>query len=221
VRPFEVRHLQIARAAIAALAAAMITFSSDHSATLGLSVFSGFAITSALVLFVAAWLVFPAGRRSAAVLLAVLDLVAGMVAGIGPIRSDGLFFGLVIGWGLATGVAEGVAGLRARRAAALGDDPQLRSEARDAITVGAIGVLLGLGLLLVPAGYALNYTVEEAHATFTLTGITIGVGVFGGYAAIAAVYLGIAGFSPRRDAATNTPLAAESTASDDHPGGAA
>ncbi|UUT34272.1 hypothetical protein [Microbacterium elymi] len=123
VRPFEVRHLQIARAAIAALAAAMITFSSDHSATLGLSVFSGFAITSAFVLFVAAWLVFPAGRRSAAVLLAVLDLAAGMVAGIGPIRSDGLFFGLVIGWGLATGVAEGVAGLRARRAAALGDDP--------------------------------------------------------------------------------------------------
>ncbi|MNL67086.1 hypothetical protein D3C87_1916440 [compost metagenome] len=45
--------------------------------------------------------------------------------------------------------------------------------------------------------YALDYTIEEAHATFTLTGITIGVGLFGGYAAIVAVYLGIAGFSPR------------------------
>ena len=59
-------------------------------------------------------------------------------------------------------------------------------------------VLLGLGLLLVPAQYALNYTITEAHRTFTLTGIAIAVGVFGGYAAVIAVYLGIAGFSPRR-----------------------
>ena len=33
---------------------------------------------------------------------------------------------------------------------------------------------------------------------FTLTGITIGVGIFGAYAAIVAVYLAIAGFSPRK-----------------------
>ena len=55
-----------------------------------------------------------------------------------------------------------------------------------------------VALLLVPTQYALEYTIEEANATFTLTGIIIGVGIFGGYAAIVAVYLGIAGFSPRK-----------------------
>ena len=58
--------------------------------------------------------------------------------------------------------------------------------------------MLGLALLLVPTQYALEYTIEDANATFTLTGIIIGVGIFGGYAAIVAVYLGIAGFSPRK-----------------------
>lgn len=63
--------------------------------------------------------------------------------------------------------------------------------------IGVITVILGVALLFVPTGYALDYTIEEAAQTFTLTGITIGVGVFGGYAAIVAVYLAIAGFSPR------------------------
>jgi len=52
----------------------------------------------------------------------------------------------------------------------------------------------------VPTTYALRYTIEDANATFTLTGIIIGVGVFGAYAAIVAVYLGIAGLSPRKAA---------------------
>ena len=64
--------------------------------------------------------------------------------------------------------------------------------------------MFGLGLLLVPTQYALRYTIEDANATFTLTGIIIGVGIFGAYAAIVAVYLGIAGFSPRRGAPITT-----------------
>ena len=206
-RQFEVRHLQIARAVAAAIAAAMITFSPDHSSAFGLSVFSGFAILTAIFMFVAAWLVYPAGRRGVAVLLGILDVVAGMVAGVGPLRSDTTFFVLVAVWAVATGVAEGVSGLRARRAA--------RTQARDAIFVGALGVVFAIALLCVPAGYALNYTIEEAHQTFTLTGITIGVGIFGAYAAIVAVYLGIAGFSPR-----NT-VTAEPAPADEHFGGAA
>ena len=76
----------------------------------------------------------------------------------------------------------------------------------------------GLGLLLVPTQYALQYTIDEADATFTLTGIIIGVGIFGAYAAIIAVYLAIAGFSPRRAAtegadeqAAETPAGAAAT----------
>ncbi|HBR88628.1 MAG TPA: acyl-CoA synthetase, partial [Microbacterium sp.] len=62
-RAFDVRHVQVARAVFAAIAAVMITFSSDHSAAVGLAVFSGFALATALVHLAAAWLVYPVGAR--------------------------------------------------------------------------------------------------------------------------------------------------------------
>lgn len=210
-RTFEVRHVQLARAAFAALAALMITFSSDHSAAVGLSVFSGFAIATALVLFAAAWLVYPATRRWPVVLLGAATIIAGMAGGLAPLRTVAGFFAIVVSWAIVAGLLEAVAGIRAlrgpRRArtgevAAWSDGsaplaPAPRSESRDALVVGVLTVILGIALLFVPTGYALEYTIAEANQTFTLTGITIGVGVFGGYAAIVAVYLGIAGFSPR------------------------
>jgi hypothetical protein len=76
--------VQLARALFAAVAAIMITFSSDHSAAVGLAVFSGYAIATAIVFFAAAWLVYPAGGRGLPVLLGVEALVAGMVTGIPP-----------------------------------------------------------------------------------------------------------------------------------------
>ena len=45
----------------------MVTFSPDHSAAVGLAIFSGFAFLNALVLLVASTLVYPAGRRWPAV----------------------------------------------------------------------------------------------------------------------------------------------------------
>ena len=45
-RTFEVRHVQLGRALFAAVAAIMITFSADHSAEVGLAVFSGWAIAT-------------------------------------------------------------------------------------------------------------------------------------------------------------------------------
>ena len=50
--------------------------------------------------------------------------------------------------------------------------------------------------LIVSPEYSLSYTIEEA-GTFELTGTIIAVGVLGFYTAIVAVYLGIAGASPR------------------------
>ncbi|WP_223172555.1 hypothetical protein [Microbacterium sp. NIBRBAC000506063] len=58
---FTVRHVQLARAALAAIAALMITFSPDHSAEVGLAVFSGFAIATGLIMFLSAWLAAKAG----------------------------------------------------------------------------------------------------------------------------------------------------------------
>jgi uncharacterized membrane protein HdeD (DUF308 family) len=177
------------RALFAAVAAVMITFSPDHSARVGLAVFSGWAIATALVLFLAAWLVYDAGSRATSIALGIVTVVAGMIAGLPGIRSITLFFVVVIAWALLSGVIELVSGIRRRRT----DD-----EARDHILIGAVTIVLALGLLLVNPAYSLEYFIKEAGQTFVLTGITIGVGVFGGYAAIVAVFLGIAGFSPRR-----------------------
>ena len=114
-RTFEVRHLQLARAFLAAMVAIMITFSPDHSAAVGLAVFSGFAIATSLVFFAAAWLVFAAGERATAVLLGVVTLVTGMITGLPALRTTTMFFVVVIVWAAASGLIELIAGLRARR----------------------------------------------------------------------------------------------------------
>jgi len=199
-RAFDVRHVQLGRALLAAVAAVMVTFSPDHSAAVGLAVFSGWAIATALVLLIGAWLVYPRERRAAPVLLGVLTLVAGMATGIPGLRSTALFFVVVIVWAAASGIAELVGGIRLRRG-------EYRDEGRDGILIGAVTLALGVALLLVNPAYSLEYFISEAGRSFTLTGITIGVGLFGGYAAVIAVFLGIAGFSPRR------PIAAEPVSS--------
>ncbi len=189
-RAFDVRHLQLARAAFAALAAVMVTFSSDHSAPLGLGVFSGFALATGLVFAVAAWLVFPRDERMVPVLLASVSILAGLVSSVGVWRTTGVFFGVVIAWALVSGLIELLGALRDRRAGRT-------AGARDGVLVGILGLVLAAVLLLTPMQYALDYDITGA-GSFTLTGITIAVGLFGGYAAVVAVFLAIAGFSPRR-----------------------
>lgn len=209
-RTFEVRHLQLARAVFAAMAALMITFSADHSASVGLAIFSGFAIATALAFFVAAWLVYPSGSRGVPVLLGVVTLIAGMVTGIPPLRTTTMFFIVVIAWAVLTGLIELFAGIRRRRS-----DPV----SRDAVLIGVVTLVLAVGLLLVNPAYSLEYFVKEAGDTFILTGITIGVGLFGGYAAIVAVFLGIAGFSPRRAVNAASPVTAGADDAPAHPAG--
>ena len=152
-------------------------------------------------------------------------MVAGMASGLMPMRTVIGFFVVVVAWALVSGLVELVAGWRgltsrgtrreivpgvadARAAAPVGP----RSESRDAVVVGAATILLGVALLFVQPAYALDYTIEEAHQSFTLTGITIGVGLFGGYAAIVAVYLAIAGFSPRSAEPAVAPVTADAEA---------
>lgn len=190
-RTLEVRHLQLARAAFAAIAAIMVTFSTDHSAAVGLAVFGGFGIATALVLALAAWLVLPRGKRWPTATLAALTFVAALAASIGSWRSTTTFFVILVTWALVTGVVEAGAALLMRKDAA--------GSTRDALTIGILTIAFGLALLFIDPGYSLQYYIEDAGRSFDLTGITIAVGVFGGYAAIVAVFLGIAGFSPRRE----------------------
>lgn len=187
---FDLRHVQLARALFAALAAVMVTFSSDHSAPLGLGVFSGFALATGLVLGLSAWLVFPRAERATPVLLSVVSVLAGLASSVPAWRTTGFFFGVVVSWALLCGVIELSGALRDRRAGRT-------AGVRDGVLIGILGIVLGLVLLLPIQQYALDYSIAGA-GSFTLTGITIAVGLFGGYAAVVAVFLAIAGFSPRR-----------------------
>ena len=196
-RSLTVSHVQLARAVFAAIAALMITFSPDHSAQVGLSVFSGFAIATGLIHLLAVWLVFPAGDRWPSMIMGIVSVVAGMVGGITTLRSVTLLLTVVVAWALATGLVETIAGARRNRVARAAAGASERATTTDAVTIGIITLLLGAGTLAVPAQYALEYYIEDAGRSFTLTGVTIAVGIFGAYAAIVAVYLGIAGLSPR------------------------
>ncbi|WP_249521193.1 acyl-CoA synthetase [Microbacterium sp. ER1] len=209
-RAFTMRHVQLLRALFAAVAALMITFSSDHSAAVGLAVFSGFALVTALVHILAAWLVLPSGSRWSAILPAVVSAIAGMAGGVPAWRTDDMFFIVLITWGVLSGGLELLAGFRARRVGG--------ALATDAITVGALGVLLAVVLLLIPSGFVQEYTIEKA-GTFELSGIILGVGMFGGYAAIVAVFLGIAGLTPKRADADDVAAAPENDAAPVEHGG--
>lgn len=209
-RAFTVRHVQLLRALFAAAAALMITFSPDHSAVIGFSVFGGFAAASGFILILAAWVVASAGNRWPFILLAAIDLAAAIVSGIPTWRTDAAFFIVVIVWAATTGLVELIAGLRAR-----GTDPG----AKDAMTIGALGLVLAVVLLLIPADYALQYSVGPE--ALTLSGIILAVGMFGGYSAIVAVFLAIAGFSPRRTAPVKDAETADAASDSVDTGGAA
>lgn len=192
---FTPRNVQVARAVVAAVAALMISFSSDHSYVIGLTVFSGFATLTALVLGFAAGFVDDRTRRPSYVLLAVVSGLAAILASIAPLRSTMFMFVLFLVWLALSGLVELLFGLADRRA---GRD---RMIARDGVFMGVLGLIAAIAIAVVPPAYSYDYVVEDAGQTFTLTGSILIVGLFGGYAAIAAVFLGIAGLSPQQDAA--------------------
>lgn len=187
---FTARHVQLSRAVLAAVAALMITFSPDHSAVVGLSVFGGFAIATALVHLLAAVLVHRSGHRWPSLIMSGFSFVLGMTASIPSLRSDTLFFVVVISWAAVTGLVELIHGIRSKG----------RDGARDAVITGSLGLLLALLLLVIPVGFVHEYMTPQGEK-MALTGIILGVGMFGGYAAIVAVLQGIAGFTPNANKA--------------------
>lgn len=203
---FTVRHLQLARALFAAMAAVMITFTSDHSATIGLAAFSGFAVATGLVWGLSAWLVYPAGRRAVPILLALINGSAGIIASSPMARTTTMFFIVVIIWAALTAIVEGWWALYERRGA-------YAAEAKDSLGVAIITAVLLAAIALIQPTFALEYFNETINEGGTLTGITIAVGVFGGYAAIIAVFLGIAGFSPKNDVDAPEPAPAQEVSS--------
>ena len=177
----------VARAAVAAVAGLVITFSQDHSAALGLTVFGAFAALTALAL-IAGSVPLKTDRVARQVSLAqgILTLVAG-VAALAFAASAGLpaFFAIVLIWALLTGGLEVYNGFRLRGRSPL---------ARDWMTIGLATVLLAVAFLVVPQGLDQQFTGPDGVAR-SLTASIVAVGIFGAYAAIVAVLLVIGGFS--------------------------
>ncbi|MGY6498746.1 MAG: hypothetical protein ACXIUP_11020 [Microcella sp.] len=164
----------IARAIPAIVVGLVITFTPDHSATMGLISLGMFAAVSAVVLVMTAVRLGDGEpvrslHRGLAVIAAIVSaasfaLVAGLDGNLLP------FLLLALGaYGVFAGAYEVVWGLRHRGLSPL---------ARDGITVGAGTVILAL--ILVAVGDSVS-----------------AVGFFGAYAVIVGVYLVIAGFSAK------------------------
>ncbi len=175
----------LVRAILAIVVAGVVTFSADHSPTLGLTLFGAFAATSGLSIAGFA-------LRSPASFPRTLLLAQGITAAVAGIialamTSAGLPFLILIvaAFAVTTGFLELTLGARSRRTSPL---------ARDWIFAGGLTVLLALVVLLVPPGFVQSFIgpdgVERA-----LTASVIVVGTLGAYWAILGIYLVIAALS--------------------------
>lgn len=179
--------LPIARAIPAAALALVITFSADHSATLGLTAFGAFAIVSGVVVAVLARRRM--GRTAVGnVYLAqgVVSAVLGAIAFALPRGVASLFLVLTV-WAALTGALEIYSGMRSR-----GRHPA----SPDLVSVGAITAAAAIVFVLIPPEFAQRFTGPDGVAR-VLDAAIVAVGLLGAYAAIIAVYLVIAGLSAK------------------------
>jgi len=158
----------IARAIPALLVAVIVTFTSNHSSQVGLTVFGAYASFSGLIIAALSILLLadkPAQR------LFVAQGAIGLIVGVGAlIFADGgiafLLYLMTI-YAAITGFLELYSGLRARGSML----------AKDWIAVGGFTALLAIVFLIIPPD------------------LVLAIGLFGVYAVIVGVYLVIAGFS--------------------------
>lgn len=159
----------VARAVVALLAAGVITFNSNHSATFGLIVFGAYAAVEGLLVGILSMrTVADRTARRLFMVHGVIGLIAGVLALALSTSGLGLYLYLVSVWAALTGFIELYCGVRSRS-----KDPS----SRDWMVVGAFTALLAIVFLLIPSDSVLA------------------VGLFGAYAVIVGVYLGIGGFS--------------------------
>ena len=159
----------IARAVVAFVPAAVITFNADHSADFGLIVFGAFALVSGLVTGLLSWkTVTDARDRSIFAIQGVVGVLAGVLALALNAGGLGFFLYIVSVWAAVTGALELYTGIRIRGRGQV---------ARDWLVVGSITAVLALVFLLLPP-----------HAV-------VAVGLLGAYLVIIGVYLVIAGVS--------------------------
>lgn len=161
--------VSIARAIIALVAGVVITFNAKHSPQLGFVVLGVFVIVTGIVVAVLSWrMLADSVVRSLFVVLGAIGLLTGILALSLQTSGLGMYLYLVSVWAALTGFIELYCGIRSRSKG---------GPSRDWITAGVLTAVLALVFLLIPADAVLA------------------VGLFGAYAVVLGVYLGIGGFS--------------------------
>jgi uncharacterized membrane protein HdeD (DUF308 family) len=185
------------RAVPAAIVAVIITFSADHSTTLGYFTFGAFALVSGIAVGVGSYLALDARPRTMFIVQAIIGIALGIAAL--AFAGSGLPFLLFLmsGWAAFTGFLELYSGLRGRARIA---------SSRDWIFAGGLTAVLAIVVLVIPADYQQAFTGPD-DVERQLTASVIIVGVFGAYAALLAVYFVIAGLSLKWAGSATTAIA--------------
>ncbi|MFC5502240.1 HdeD family acid-resistance protein [Lysinimonas soli] len=176
------------RAAAALVVGLAITFTAAHSAAFGLIAFGLYAVVAGAVLL-AGSVGGRSERRSRSPLLAqgIVTVLAGVAALAVPTGGAYFFVWVVSAWAIITGALELVGGIRARGRLA---------SARDAMILGVLTLALGIAFLVVPPDYRQSLGGIE-KVTGTLTASVVLVGIFGAWAIVTGVLLGIGAVSAR------------------------
>lgn len=175
----------LARAVIALVLAGVVTFTADHSASLGLTTFGIFGVVSGAIITAFALRASPGTARTLQITQGGVTLVAG-VASLALTNAGLPYFVLLLtAFAVVTGFLELYLGLRSRRTA---------GSARDRIFAGGLTVLLAIVVLLVPPGFVQTFEGPDGVVR-ELTASVIVVGTLGAYWAILGIYLVIAALS--------------------------
>lgn len=174
------------RAVVALAVGFAITFTPAHSAAFGLVSFGLFAVVAGAIVTAGAFGDRTERRsRGLFVIQGILTVIAGIGALALPEGGVHYFVWVVSAWAVVTGALELVSGIRARARV---------SAARDWIILGGLTLILAIAFLVVPPDYSQALGgIEQIKGE--LTASVVLVGMFGAWAIVAGVLLGIAAVS--------------------------
>jgi uncharacterized membrane protein HdeD (DUF308 family) len=176
------------RAVAALVVGFAITFTPAHSATFGLIAFGLYAVVAGAILL-ADSLGSRGDQSSRGLFLTqgVVTVLAGVAALVLPEGGVHYLVFVVSAWAIVTGALELVSGIRARTRL---------PAARDWMILGGLTLLLAIGFLVVPPDYSQTLGgIEQIKGQ--LTASVVLVGMFGAWAIVAGVLLGISAVSAR------------------------
>jgi uncharacterized membrane protein HdeD (DUF308 family) len=176
------------RALVALVVGFAITFTPAHSASFGLVAFGLFAVVGGAVVTAGAFGDRAELRsRGLFTVQGILTGVAGVAALALPDGGVRYLVWVVSAWAIVTGALELVSGIRARERV---------GAARDWMIIGGLTLILAIAFLIVPPDYTQTLGGIE-RVTGQLTASVVLVGIFGAWAIVAGVLLGIAAVSAR------------------------